>query len=386
MREDQLERSLRASAPPVTTAGVLERVADKRARRRTARRMQLGAVAALLVAALTTVVVLARDDADVARVAAPADTPTARVITGNAATRPHATTSAPVPITLEPDQGYVRGPLALTGDILSLAAYDHSGSTFTFPPSRIVLIDTRSYTEESRTDLKAEIMSIADGEGARWVVTRNQKPASGLPDAFLKRIGTDGTVRSALLPFGTDPVGPVVVGRGSVWIPVRDGVLRADPATGRVVERVELAPASSRAVVVAGGATWATDGDRVRVIGAGESGVQEPVRGTAIGLVSSGLRAPTPLTVDRATGRSSLGGLELPSGFTATRVASADDLVWVEGTVNDQPAAVLLEPLGQSVRATVILEGGHDASFAWVRPNTLLAVSNGELLRVDVSP
>jgi hypothetical protein len=289
-----------------------------------------------------------------------------------------------VPIALVPDQGYVRGPLALTGDMLSLAAYDHNGNTFAFPPSRIVRIDTRSYTEESRTDLKAEILSIADGEGARWVVTRNQKPVNGLPDAFLKRIGPDGAVGSKLLPFGTDPVGPVVAGRGNVWIPVRDGVLRVDPATARVVEHIQLAPASSRAVVVAGGATWATDGDRgIRAVDGEESGAQAPVRGTAIGLVSGAV--PTPLIVD-ATGRASLGALALPAGFSATRVATADDRVWVEGTVDDQPAAVLLEAFGRAVRATVVLEGGHDASFAWVRPDTLLAVSNGQLLRVDVTP
>jgi hypothetical protein len=384
MREDQLERSLRASAPRVTTSGVLDRVAEKRARRRTVRRLEFGAAVAVLVVALGTVVVLARDADQVTRVAARPDAPTARVIAGDAAVRPNGVTSAPVPIALVPDQGYVRGPLALAGDMLSLAAYDHSGTTFTFPPSRIVRIDTRSYTEESRTDLKAEILSIADGEGARWVVTRNQKPANGLPDAFLKRIGADGVTASTLLPFGTDPVGPVAAGRGSVWIPVRDGVLRVDPATARVVEHVDLVPSQARNVVVAGGAVWVTDGETVRVLTADGSGTEEPVRGTAIGLVAGA--TPTALTVDGTTGRAFLGELALPSGFSATSVAAADDLVWVEGTVDDQPAAVLLEAFGRAVRATVVLEGGRDASFAWVRPDTLLAVSNGQLLRVDVTP
>ena len=115
---------------------------------------------------------------------------------------------------------------------MSLAAYDHDGDTFTYPPSRIVRLDDRTFHEDGRTDLKAEILSIADGEGARWVVTRNPAPANGLPDAFLKRIGTDGAVTSTLLPPGTDPVGNVAAGGGAIWVPVRDGVVTYDPATG----------------------------------------------------------------------------------------------------------------------------------------------------------
>jgi hypothetical protein len=385
MRDDQLEHALRVTAPHVSTVGVLDRVAEKRSRRRVARRVELAALVVALVVAFVAVLVVVRDDEPTNRVAAPS-APTARVIAGDPLARSNGVTSAPVVITLEPDQGYVRGPLVVSGNTLSLAAYDHGGNSFTFPPSRIVRIDTRSFTEESRTDLKAEVLSIADGEGARWVVTRNQKPANGLPDTFLKRIGTDGTVASTLLPFGTDPVGAVLAGGGSVWIPVRDGVLRVDPATARVVEHVDLAAADSRGVVFSRGAVWATDGGTVRVLDASGAGTEEPVQGSAIGLVSSAGRAPTPLTVDRTTGRASLGGLELPRGFSAARIAAADDRIWVEGTVDGQPAAVLLEPLARAVRSTVILDGGHDASFAWVRSDTLLAVSNGQLLRVDVSP
>src|SRR5204863_3885802 len=89
------------------------------------------------------------------------------------------------------------------------------------------------------------------------------KPA-GLPDAFLKRIGADGTVVSMLLPPGTDVIGPVVAGAGAVWVPVRDGVLRYDPAIDRVVGRVDLAPADSRSVVIVDSSAWATDGSLLR--------------------------------------------------------------------------------------------------------------------------
>ena len=71
IREEQLERSMRAAAPHVSTVGVLDRVADKRARRRTARRIEVGALAAALVVVLSTAVVLVRDDDQATRVAAP---------------------------------------------------------------------------------------------------------------------------------------------------------------------------------------------------------------------------------------------------------------------------------------------------------------------------
>jgi hypothetical protein len=52
--------------------------------------------------------------------------------------------------------------------------------------------------------------------------------------------------------------------------------------------------------------------------------------------------------------------------------------------VKGAPAVVLIDPAGR-VRSTVVLDGGHDASFAWVRSDTVLAVSNGQLLRIDVT-
>jgi hypothetical protein len=183
MREEQLERSLRAAAPRVATAGVVDRVEHKRDRRRARRRAELGALGVVVVALLSLAVVFVRSDGESARVMATGG----RVITGDADVTPRAGTArAPVSITLDPDQGYVRGPLVFSGDTLSLAAYDHDGDTFTFPPSRTVQVDTRTFDELGRVDLKAEILSIADGEGARWVVTRNPKPATGLPDAVLR--------------------------------------------------------------------------------------------------------------------------------------------------------------------------------------------------------
>ena len=112
IREDQLERSMQAAAPRVSTVGVLDLVAHKRARRRTVRRVEFAAIALALVAVLSTVVVLAREDGHVTRVAASGGATGVRVVPGGASVTPGSGAArAPVPITLDPDQGYVRGPL-----------------------------------------------------------------------------------------------------------------------------------------------------------------------------------------------------------------------------------------------------------------------------------
>jgi hypothetical protein len=126
----------------------------------------------------------------------------------------------------------------------SLAAYDHAGDSFTYR-RRIVRLDDRTFHEDGRTDLKAEILAVADGEGA---MGRDTQPETNerAPDAFLKRIGADGAVSSKLLPFGSDPVGDVAVGAGAVWVPLRDGVLRYDAGRRSSCPRL-LAPAQTGA-------------------------------------------------------------------------------------------------------------------------------------------
>ena len=287
--------------------------------------------------------------------------PAGASITGAGAVTPKAGVArAPVPIALDPDQGYVRGPLVVSGSTLSLAAYDHDGDSFSFPPSRIVRLDSRTFREQGRTDLRAEILSIADGDGARWVVTRNPEPPNGLPDAFLKRIGADGAVVSKLLPFGSDPVGDVAVGAGCVWIPVRDGVLRYDAATTAVRRpRLALPAADRRAVAVVNGSVAGhrrqpgTDIRRNRLLGAGF--VFGDAGGEVIGLTGVGdtlwtlsrrhRTEPARCSSASHRDRRSIS----PFASCPRRSRSLDGRVWVEGTVDGAPAAVLVD--GTAIRA-----------------------------------
>ena len=400
IRDEELEQSLRTAAPHVSTEDVFERVVRKRSRRRAVRRIEGGAIAFVLVAALSMADLLAQEDDDTSRVAAPGGASRARVIRGGATVTAQAGVArTPVPVTLDPDEGYLRGPLLVSGSTLSLAAYDHDGEGFTYPPSRILQLDTRTFRQEGPINLKAEILSVANGDGgARWVVTRNPPPKpAGLPDAFLKRIGADGTVVSMLLPPGTDVIGPVVAGAGAVWVPVRDGVLRYDPAIDRVVGRVDLAPADSRSVVIVDSSAWATDGSLLRRLVPADGAVNSvslagpneelvgvaPDDGQSIwAVLRDTVTGETRYDHHDLLGANSLPAYGLPGGFTPTRVMAADGRAWVEGTAGGSPAVVLLG--GNHNVSTVVLNRGRDASFAWVSADAVLAVSNGTLLRISV--
>ena len=72
----------------------------------------------------------------------------------------------------------------------------------------------------------------------------------------------------------------------------------------------------------------------------------------------------------------------LPRGFTPTGVFTGSGRTWVEGKAGGSPAVVLLG--GSQGISTVVLDQGSDASFAWVSADTVLAVSNGTLLRIGL--
>jgi len=391
MREDQLERSLRASAPYVSTVGVLDQVARKRRGRTRTRHAGIAVVTTMLVVATIAVAVIASDNGATTHIAAPADTLHARVLRGAVAaiTPDSGALRAVTPVALDPDQGYVRGPLFVTGATLSFAAYDRDGSSFRFPPSRIVRVDSATAHEEGRVDLKAEVLSVADGEGARWALTRNPAPADGLPDAFLKRITADGDVTSVLLPPGSVPVGRIVVGQGAVWIPLRDAVLRYDAATARFTTRYALACcAAARSVAVADQVVTTDHGDLVALQGDGAvSGISAGTSGvsTIAAVTSTPSGGLVRLTVDPADGgRFSVGDERLPAGFAATALSSVGARTWVEGTVDGRPAVVLLDEQGVT-RGAVVLDAARDVSFAWVSRDTLLATADGQLVRIDLS-
>jgi hypothetical protein len=394
----RIEEALDAAAPVVDTGRVLDRVATKRRRRHRVRRIEAGALALVVLAVIgLTAVLTTRDDGSSPQIAAPGARLSARIVRGDGAVSGTAgTTVFPRPVALDPDEGYLRGPLLVGSSALSLAAYDRAASgTFTFPPSRIVRVDGDQVLD--RVDLKAEVLSITDGEGARWAVTENPPTLDGtVPQTFLKRIVGNGDVPSVQLPPGSEPVGSVAAVGGAVWVPVRDGVLQFDAADGRYVRHLDLPLASARAVARIGKAAsaYVTDGGAIRRL--------DPQRGLAdsvefgpdvIGLASFDfdgrvlLRNETGGTDHARVARASSADparitAVLPEGFEADALAASATRMWATGTVDSNPAIVLLDARG--VSATVILRNSRDATLAWTSPNTVTVVSNGERAEIHV--
>ena len=174
-----------------------------------------------------------------------------------------------------------------------------------------------------RVDLKAEIISVADGaDGVRWAITRNQDPDGPvMAGTFLKRIAPDGTVRS-IRPAARD----------------RDHRRRRGGAAA--CARPDDGPGRS---------TFALDGTR------GDA------RRCVLGRRTSTCAVP---------------------GFVAEEMRSAGPRTWITGTLDGVPAVVLLD--GATVLDTITCPARTDVSFAWVDDDTVLATSDGRLLRIDV--
>jgi hypothetical protein len=385
----RLEAALRDAAPTVgtvDTADVVARVGRRRVRRRRNRRLTTGALALVALLAVGTVTVLVtREDGSSPHVATPATQEGAeRIITGDgpvSTTRGEPAALRAVP--LDRDVGLLSPPLVAGRADLSVASYDRgpAGSA----ASHIVQI--RGDHVDDVVTLKAHVLSMADGEGARWAVTQNLVPTGGtVPDAFLKRIGADDQPVSKPLAVDAEPVGPVVVGVGMVWVPVRDGVLQYSTDL-RLLRTLPLPAAQHRAVAVVGTDVVVTDGDTLQVVQ------------FKAGTVTPGLAFSTPvLDLEPGTGRwlvddgttaavgdlgSSTPRIVLPTGFRAKRFASSPSGSAVAGTVDGKPAIVLLGATG--VRATVVLpESAPDTALARTGARTVSVVTADALFEVAV--
>jgi hypothetical protein len=399
LRDDdaRLEQVLHDAAPAVSTTGVVANVTRRRSRRVRNRRVAAGAlslVALLAVAAVT--VLVTRDDGSSPHVASPSAHLGARIVTGDGAVDHGAgTLVTPAPVRLDADAKNLRGPMLVGANALSIASYDAGpdGVVAGVAASHVVRVDGTHVVDT--TDFKARIVSLAEGEGARWALTQNEQRTGGqVPDAFLKRIPASGAPVSTPLPLDSEPVGPIAATGGAVWVPVRDGVLQYDPS-GTFVRKVPLPDADQRCVAQVGKFAYATDGNVLRSLDTTGRASSSITFGPEImGLASVGAEGRVLLADERGAAEHARVALAdstapvhvvavAPTGFVATGLAASTTRFWITGTVDGAPAIALLGDDG--VPATIVLENaGPSVALAWTGAHTVRAVSGGTLYDITV--
>jgi hypothetical protein len=388
--DDRLSDALRTAGRQPDVDGVLARVRSKRTRRRATRRAGLAA-AALGVAGVVVAGSLAVVGDDPSREVAVGPGPGARP-----QVRVDGRSVQVGPVRIDPDEGYVRGPLLATGDVLTFAAYERASDGFTFPPSRIVRVRGNGRVVD-RVDLQGEILSAAEGEGARWVLTRDKEVLGPLDAEFrVKRVGPSGGVLSNAVPPGERPAGPIVASGGGVWVPVRDAVLRFDPATGALAQRIPLTTSSDRHTVFdAGKFVAVTDGAALARL--------DPATGTAPPVGELTLPAGAELVdgVTDAEGYQWVLALDetsrptvlrdgqevpLPGRFTPEALEAVPDGIWVTGIRDGRFTAVLLSLAGDATVRTAVLTRDRDATVVFRSSDAAVLASGGALFAVDLSP
>ncbi|HZP28380.1 MAG TPA: hypothetical protein VFC99_05475 [Acidimicrobiia bacterium] len=417
--DDRLTAAFRGAAREPAGAGdVVSRVAAKRAHRRRVRQVRAGMLSVAVVVAVVAASFAIVDasggggsDGSHHQVAAggPPGAPAVRVVDGDLVTGPlrdagRAATVTAVPVPA--DEGYVRGPLLATGDLVAAAAYNRDGDSFTFPPSAILRFAATTGRVADRVDLQGEIEALSDGEGARFAQTRDKTVIGPQdPEFRVKRIAAGGDHVSNPIPPPNRPAGPLVAGGGAVWVPVTDGVLHFDATAGDYRGKIALAPAGHRGVAVLGkGAAYVTDGATVRRLDPGADSAPVAVTfsttdgvGQLLDLAPLGAGGVA-LAREPRTGGSELvrfsvlpgrpptaaATLALPPGVDATALHVANDVIWVEGTLDGAPVALVLDPGATRVERTVVLLDTRDESLTFTSRDTAVMTSAGAVYRISL--
>ena len=210
-----------------------------------------------------------------------------------------------------------------------------------------------------RVDLEGEIVALADGEGARWALTRDQVVDGPTDPRFrVKRSpATERLRRTRFRPAKSRPARSSA-GGGAVWVPVRDGVLRYDLTTGAFAAKIPLAPAERRDRRRREGHVrerW-----RRRCCGwtrrrALRRRRARPSATPVLGLTSSPRTPLVELLAPDVTGEAIVADafgdrmVRLPANVDASGLRSANGVVWVDATIDGTVVAILLD----EVRAAV---------------------------------
>ncbi len=421
--DDLLRDGLRDAArePSVDPGAVVQRVAAKRAHRRTVRQVRAGglAVVAVLAVVLGSFALFdtgAGDGRSRREIAAPGTgaPPAVLVLPGDLALRPlvaKGPAASTDPLVLSADEGYVRGPLLASGNVVTATGYDRDGSSFTFPPSRIVRFDAATGNVQDRVDLQGEILELSDGEGARWALTRDKTVLGPQdPEFRVKRIAPDGSDVSNAVPPPNRPVGSISASGGAVWVPVADGVLRFDPATGQYAGKIPLpeTTARHRGIAVVGKAAYVTTGGTLGRLDPGSNSIAPAFTTVAFPAGSELLDVVSDEQTNKSFVLDLVGGqlqlfefdsfavnrqpaqIPLPAGFAladADRpvLHEANGVVWLEGAVevDGNPVVLQLDATGTRVERSLVLST-PDEGLAFTTRDAAVLTSAGTVFRITL--
>jgi hypothetical protein len=403
--DGRLGRVLHELASDAPTGGVFERVASKRRRRQSARRVRTAALGVVAVIAVVGAAVWVGRDDRTSTVATRGSATSVRVARGVPPPDDVKTAGRAVPlrtVPVRPDEEYVTSPVLATGTTIASASYERSGGGYTFPPSHVVRVRADGRVVD-RVDLQGEILDLADGEGARWALTHDKEVIGPQdPEFRIKRIGPDGTVVSNPVPPGDVPTGDLVAAGGGVWLPVRDAVLRFDPVTGALAARVPLSvPTDHRGIASLGKFVAVTDGTAVRRLDPSTDTASDPAVDPLLGigtpgvagLVGLGGAAETTVVLAERTGGSfELYALpsegrqrrRLPGDLRSARLQSANGVTWIEGQRQGAAVAMVLEQGQASVARSLTLARGKDVDFTFLDRTRAVLVADGGLHRTRV--
>ena len=394
--DDRIRDALRVTAREPSVDGVVERVRGKRQRRRMIRRVETGVFVAAVITAAAVMSANLLGDPDrrpeIAVPPRPTEGPVVRVADG-LDTEAEGAVAKVTPVRVQPDEGYVRGPLFVQDGRLTFAAYNRVGSSWEYPPSRIIRVRSDG-TEIDRVLLEGEILSFTVGEGVRWALTHDKTVTDA--EFRVKRIAPDNTHSTSSLPLGEQPVGDIVADGGGVWVPVRDGVLRFDPVTGRFANKVTLSTITDRRAVVGGTkAVFATDGLQDVQLDPASSippGVIGDVTAAGVDEVVDAEESGVHLGRNRDGTRWSLvyadATLALPPGISEPTLRASAGSIWVDAATDGN--IVLQLDIGDGrprVDRTISIDGAGDRSDVFVTfidADTMFVTSEGRLYRVDL--
>lgn len=400
--DEQLARLLHDAAVEPDTAAALDAIATKRHHRAVVRRTRtVGALVASLLLVVGIAAVVWPSNETSPTVASPARGELTVQISDTASPRADREAVAARPIDVRAEAGFLRGPVVPSGEFVAVSAYDRNGGSLKVPPHRLIRIAADGRILD-QVDLQGEVRSLTDGEGARWVLTHDPiviGPAD--PEFWIKRIGPDGVLTSRAVPPGKVPNGEIVAAGGGLWVPVRDGVLRFDPATGDYAGIIPLADAEQRSVVNIGKGVVSSDGNalvrldpstmRAVALGAaaGDARIVSMTNGRGTWALVDVDGQMELRSVDLATGGiRTAGAVSVPAGFSADGVHANGSSMWITGSMNGRQGLLLLDTVDNGTKASidryVEIGSGQDISFTVMPDGELVAAVDGRLYRITL--